>query len=146
MTNIKLIYFSYSGNVRIFAKKLQRYALQQFLIRQTPKIITKEITKSTKPVDETSPFFVCVPSYGFNSKGEERITTPLSRYLEYHDNVSMCKGIIGNGDKAFAEYCSTARAYSKFFKLAFLSDFELQGTYSDIERIYTILTWSYSAK
>lgn len=139
MKTIRLLYYSGTGNVHYFMKMLYKYSRQQYIIRKTPVILTTQITTRTIPAKEEDPFFVCVPTY-VAARGEELVTAPLRQYLTYNDNASLCKGIVGNGDKAYGEmYCWTARLYSQLFDLPVLCDYEQRGTHGDMEKVYATL-------
>lgn len=139
MKTIRLLYYSGTGNVHYFMKILYEYSRQQYFIRKTPVILTTQITTRTIPAKEQQPYFVCVPTYTAAME-EELITSPLRDYLSYANNASMCEGIVGNGDKAYAEmYCWTARLYSQLFHLPVLCDYEQRGTHGDLEKVYEVL-------
>lgn len=136
MNKIKMLYLSYTGNVRHFMGMLHRYSVQQGTIRKTPIILPQQITTLTIPRRETEPFFVCVPTYNSVSTHP----SPIKKYLQFENNASMCLGIVGNGDKSYSDmYCWTARYYAQIFRFPFLCDFELRGNHEDLERVYEAL-------
>lgn len=140
MNTIKLLYLSYTGNVRHFMGMLHRYSVQQGTIRKTLIIQPQQITSLTIPRRETEPFFVCMPTYNLVSTDP----SPLKKYLQFENNASTCLGIVGNGDKSYLDmYCWTARRYAQIFRFPFLCDFELRGNHEDLERVYEALLLAY---
>lgn len=144
---IKIVYMSFSGNVRSFTHRLQEYATQQHhLNNENPLIDLLEISEETLPTESDSKFFVLLPTYmiggsRFTPTLTEILTTPMHDYLESYDNVKRCAGIIGSGNLTLGKmYVITAKTYAKEYGLPLLDAFESRGTTRDIERIYKILT------
>ncbi|QVI38372.1 class Ib ribonucleoside-diphosphate reductase assembly flavoprotein NrdI [Lacticaseibacillus casei] len=144
---IRVLFISISGNTRAFAHRLADYAETQHQQNpDNPPIQLKEISEATQSDGETKPFFVMVPTYldggnGIDNGVKELMTNAMSDYLAEGENAEYCLGIIGSGNRNFNEqYCLTAKRYAKEFDAPFLADYELRGTPSDAQRIYTILT------
>lgn len=147
MEPIRLIYISIEGNTRSFADKLQNYANGMHDQNTNfPTVELKEISDQSDFENETSPYFISVPTYltggnGIDNGVTELMTNSLGEYIAYGDNAKYCWGVIGSGNRNFNEqYCLTARRYADMFDAPFIADFELRGTGRDVERIYQILT------
>ncbi|WP_429971578.1 class Ib ribonucleoside-diphosphate reductase assembly flavoprotein NrdI [Fructilactobacillus sp. Tb1] len=143
MKPIRFLYISIAGNTRNFAENLADYAKEQHAQdANLPLVNITEISDQTDFANETEPYFASVPTYldggdGIGSGVTELMTNTLGEYIGYKDNAKACLGIIGSGNKNFnAQYCLTAKRYSKQFNVPFLADFELRGTDRDVKRIY----------
>ena len=85
---IKIVYMSFSGNVRSFTHRLQEYATQQHhLNNENPLIELLEISEETLPTKSDSKFFVLLPTYmiggsRFTPTLTEILTTPMHDYLD----------------------------------------------------------------
>lgn len=92
---IKIVYMSFSGNVRSFTHRLQEYATQQHhLNNENPLIDLLEISEETLPTESDSKFFVLLPTYmiggsRFTPTLTEILTTPMHDYLESYDVVRL---------------------------------------------------------
>lgn len=146
MQSIRILYCSISGNTRNFISKLTIYANNQRQHDATaPTINGIEITDLTPLNDETTPYFVCVPTYlsggnGIDNGVTELMTNSLGEYITYQNNSTHIKGIIGSGNRNFNEqYVLTARRYATETNSRVIADYELRGTQTDIIRIYDIL-------
>ncbi len=106
---MKIIYFSVTGQTRRFIKKLG------------PTVDATEID----PVDPlfmvNEPFVLIVPTY------EDEITYPVTEFLEYANNAASLKGIVGTGNRNFAELLA------KKFNVPVLYSFEFNGTPTDVQ-------------
>lgn len=147
MQPIRILFSSISGNTRGFIQKLSTYANDQQAINPSaPLIEAVEISDLTNFTDETTPFFVCVPTYlsggnGIDNGVKELMTNTLGEYITYNHNAQLVQGIIGSGNRNFNEqYVLTARRYAHATNTAVIADYELRGTSQDVERIYSILT------
>lgn len=143
---IKIVYMSFSGNVRSFTHRLQEYATQQHhLNNENPIIELLELSEDTIPTKTEDEFFVILPTYmvggtRFMPTLTEILTTPMRDYLECDENVERCLGLIGSGNLTLGKmYVITAKTYAYDYDLPLLSAFESRGTTRDIERIYKIL-------
>lgn len=144
--HLNLLYISISGNTKSFAKRLHELSIsKQSQSAHHPIIQIKEISDNTLLDHEKEPFVVCVPTYleggnGVDNGDQEILTEAMRDYIAYDDNATFCKGIIGSGNKNFnLQYCLTAKQYAEQFSVPFLADFELRGTSTELEQIYTIL-------
>lgn len=144
---IKIVYMSFSGNVRSFTHRLKEYAAQQHhLNNDNPSIELLEVSEETLPTKSDDNFFVILPTYmvggsKFMPELTEILTTPMRDYLESYDNVKKCQGFIGSGNLTLGKmYVITAKTYAHDYHLPLLSAFESRGTTRDIERIYKVLT------
>ncbi|MFD1125677.1 class Ib ribonucleoside-diphosphate reductase assembly flavoprotein NrdI [Lentilactobacillus raoultii] len=146
MTPIRILFMSIEGNTRSFVRDLTKYAVGMHDQEAShPLVVSKEISDQSDFEDETKPFFVFVPTYldggnGIDNGVKELMTNTLGEYIAYHQNASLCRGIVGSGNKNFNEqYCLTAKRYASQFNVPFLADYELRGTGRDVERIYKLL-------
>ncbi|ANZ57517.1 ribonucleotide reductase assembly protein NrdI [Fructilactobacillus lindneri] len=146
MKPIRILFISIEGNTRSFIEDLTEYAKKQHQENAVnPLISTTEISDQTDFADETSNYFVFVPTYldggdGVDTGVKELMTNTMGEYLAYHQNASYCLGVIGSGNKNFnLQYCLTAKRYSRQFQVPFITDYELRGTNRDVIRIYTDL-------
>ncbi|USS88243.1 class Ib ribonucleoside-diphosphate reductase assembly flavoprotein NrdI [Fructilactobacillus hinvesii] len=143
MEPMRILYISIEGNTRNFVDNLTAYAHQQHeQDPANPLVEGTEISDQTDFAVETKPYFVTVPTYldggdGIGSGVTELLTNTLGEYIGYKNNARLCLGIFGSGNKNFnAQYCLTAKRYSRMFHVPFLADFELRGTDRDVHRIY----------
>lgn len=114
-----IAYYSVTGNVRRFVKKL---SLPSVEITDTNPFITIE-----------EPFVLIAPTY------DKDMTEPLNDFIE-HNKVENFKGVIGSGNLNFADlYVFTAKDIARDYKVPLLYDFEYSGTAEDIEEIHKIL-------
>lgn len=147
METISILFCSISGNTRSFIDKITTYAKQQNAIdKKLPLITSTEITDLTVFKQESTPFFVCVPTYltggnGIDTGVGELMTNTLGEYITYKDNAKLVKGIIGSGNKNFnIQYILTAKRYATLTNTLVIADYELRGTNEDVIRIYNTLT------
>jgi protein involved in ribonucleotide reduction len=145
-STMNIFYISISGNTRSFAKRLAEYSREQHQAEESlPEVTLHEIHDNSDFKKETEPFFTFVPTYlsggnGVDNGDTEILTETMREYLEYQENYKLCLGVVGSGNKNFNnQYCLTAIQYAEQFGFPFLTDYELRGTISDIERIYGIL-------
>ncbi|USS86034.1 class Ib ribonucleoside-diphosphate reductase assembly flavoprotein NrdI [Fructilactobacillus cliffordii] len=143
MEPMRILFISIEGNTRNFVNNLTAYAQKMHQHDPAhPLVESVEISDQTDFAQETKPFFVTVPTYldggdGIDSGVTELLTTTLGEYVGYKDNAKLCLGVFGSGNKNFnAQYCLTAKRYSRMFQVPFLADFELRGTDQDVQRIY----------
>lgn len=144
---INLLFMSISGNVRSFANRIQQLSESKHQENPDfPIIQIKEIHDNSNVEEETLPYVVVVPTYliarqGSSQEDQEIMTESLREYLEDQDSLTNCLGIIGSGNKNFAQlYCLTAIQYTQQFDLPLLADFEMRGNSKEIETIYQIIT------
>lgn len=111
-----LVYMSLTGQTRKFVKKS---GFESIELEPTNPFITVE-----------EPYILVVPTY------EVDVTEIINDFLETGDNVSLCKGIFGGGNRNFAElFCFTADDLSKEYGIPVLHRFEFQGSKNDIEKL-----------
>ncbi|MDR0921808.1 MAG: class Ib ribonucleoside-diphosphate reductase assembly flavoprotein NrdI [Lactobacillales bacterium] len=111
---MKLVYFSLTGQTRRFVKKI---GMESVEITPTNPFLT---------VDE--PYLLIVPTY------EREITEPVNDFLEYETNLKQCKGVIGGGNRNFADlFIYTAKDICRDYDLPLLYAFEFNGTMEDVE-------------
>lgn len=146
MQPIRILFCSISGNTRNFIAKLSTYAKEQNQLNTTnPLIKGVEINDLTPFTTETTPYFVCVPTYlsggnGIDSGVTELMTNTLGEYIMYQNNHNLVQGIIGSGNRNFNEqYILTARRYAQMTNSDVVADYELRGNPQDVARIYNIL-------
>ena len=144
---INIVYISFSGNVRSFARRLQDYAAQQHqLLADRPTVKLLEISEATIPEKATAPSFVILPTYmtggsEFTPEMTEMLTTPMRDYLESYHNIDKCQGFIGSGNITLGKmYVITAKTYAKDYGRPLIAAFESRGTIRDIEKIYKKLS------
>ncbi|MHC5268635.1 class Ib ribonucleoside-diphosphate reductase assembly flavoprotein NrdI [Enterococcus sp. LJL98] len=149
---INLLFMSISGNVRSFAKRIQQLSEKmQQEHADFPIIQIKEIHDNSNVEEEIDPYVVVVPTYliarqGSTQEDQEIMTESLREYLEDQTDLSNCLGIIGSGNKNFAQlYCLTAKQYTEQFDLPLLAEFEMRGNPKEIETIYQIITQAWQA-
>src|SRR5699024_8334118 len=114
---MKVVFFSLTGNVRRFVKKLADY----------PSL---EITQTNPFIEVNEPFVFIVPAY------EKDVTEIAWDFMSTGQNASYCKGVIGSGNLNFdALYIYTAKDLARDYQLPLLDSFEYFGTSTDIERV-----------
>lgn len=113
---MKIAFFSVTGQTRRFVKKL------------VPDVDAFEITPVDPLIEVTEPFVLIVPTY------EDEITYPVTEFLEYNNNAQFLKGIVGTGNRNFAElFIFTAKDLAAKFKAPIIYAFEFNGTPRDVE-------------
>lgn len=117
---MKIVYLSIVGNTRRFVEKLE-----------LPSLELSDITVYTK-VNE--PFIVIAPTY------EIEATDIINDFLEYEDNLSYCRGVIGGGNRNFNDlFCFTAEDLSLDYDIPLLHRFEFQGSDNDVKKVKEIV-------
>lgn len=111
---MKIVYFSVTGQTRRFIKKLAAAD-------------TYEIDPTTDFEELNEPFVLITPTY------EENITEPIRDFLDYGSNASNLKGIVGTGNRNFAQlFIFTARDLSRDYNVPIIYAFEFNGTPKDV--------------
>lgn len=114
---MKIIFFSVTGQTRRFIKKLGTNA------------DAIEIDPVAPFFEANEPFVLIVPTY------EDEITYPVTEFLEYGNNAAQLKGIVGTGNRNFAElFIFTAKNLSQKFNVPIIYAFEFNGTPKDVEK------------
>ncbi|WP_071130763.1 class Ib ribonucleoside-diphosphate reductase assembly flavoprotein NrdI [Enterococcus timonensis] len=118
---MKIIYFSVAGQTRRF-------------IQKSPFTNTLEITPLDPFKAIKEPFILITPTY------EREITDPVFEFLAYEENARYCMGLVGTGNRNFAElFIFTAKDLAKEFQLPILYSFEFSGTTRDIEKLTEVV-------
>lgn len=112
---LKVVYFSVTGQTRRFVKKLESDN-------------TYEIDGIDPEHEVNEPFVLVVPSYS-----DDAITEPVDEFLSYGSNAKNLKGIVGNGNRNFAElFIITAKRLAKKYHAPIIYAFEFNGTPRDV--------------
>lgn len=115
-----IVYLSLTGNTKRFVDKLEMDSL--------------EIDSMNPFVQVDQPFVVVAPTYDIEA------TECINDFIEYKDNQSHLKGVMGGGNLNFAElYVFTAKDLAKEYNCKLLYSFEYSGTDTDVENIKKIL-------
>lgn len=114
-----LLYFSVTSNTRRFVAKTG-----------LPSI---EITESNYNLEMEEPFFLLIPTF----VPPPDVINDVKEFLEIGNNLSLCKGFIGSGNRNFGDhlFCITAREMSKEYGIPVIYEYELAGTHVDAERV-----------
>lgn len=138
MQLIRIVYISLSGNTSDFIQRLSSYIQDKFNM-QVKSLNVKDL--NGEKYDLGSPYVSFLPTYleggnGIENGYQEILTGKLREFISYHDNASLCYGIVGSGNRNFnKQYCLTAHQYAETFGFPLLDEFELRGSQEDIERI-----------
>lgn len=145
MIKISLVYISLSGNTESFVRRLSDYLMEQYPDITVERISVKDLVKEGKAFYQMeNPFIAFLPTYleggnGVDNGDVEILTTPVSDFIAYQDNASLCLGVVGSGNRNFNhQYCLTAKQYSQRFGFPVLFDFEMRGMPSDIKKMAQI--------
>ena len=117
----KIVYFSQTGQTRKFVQKIESYK-------------NLEITINAYEIEVDEPFILVMPSYEANV--HPIVIDTAADFLETAQNLSYCKGLVGGGNRNFAElFCITAKTLAKEYDLPLLHMFEFQGTPLDVNKL-----------
>ncbi len=119
---MKIVYFSVTGQTKRFIKKAE---------------ITDalEITPLDPFIRMEEPFILITPTY------EEEITEPVFDFLRYEDNKDYFRGVVGTGNRNFAElFIFTAKDIVAEFHVPLLQAFEFAGTHYDIKKFKEVVS------
>lgn len=127
-----LAYYSITGNTRVFINRLSTDLEQVDIIN---------LSSNIKLTDE---FVVFVPAYA-EKHGDKLISQEimdgLFEFMAANDNYSKCVGIIGSGNRNFADlYLITAKQLSDKYDIPIIYDYEMTGTTLDVLNVNTILS------
>ena len=102
---MKIVYFTVTGQTKRFIKKLgSNYEYFE--------------------IDAANPFF---------EVNDKQITEPINDFLEYQNNSHYLKGIVGTGNRNFAElFIFTAKNLSYEYHVPLIYAFEFNGTPTDV--------------
>lgn len=115
---MKIVYFSLTGQTRRFIKKLDLPAY--------------EIVQPFFEIQE--PFVLVVPTY------EIEITKVVNDFMEYKDNKEFCKGVVGGGNRNFADlFVFTAKDIARNYGVQLLYSFEFSGTDEDVKNFKKVV-------
>lgn len=106
-------YLSLTGQTRNFVKKLG-YPLYEISWR-----------KELEEIHE--PFLLILPSYDYS------VTKIVDDFVDFHQNLSYCKGVCGGGNRNFAQlFCFSAKDFSSKYQVPLVHCFEFRGTENDV--------------
>lgn len=137
MATYRLLYASIEGNTQSFINKLQAVAEEK-----GDTIDAKVVGDETDYEEEHQPFVAIVPTYLTGGTGTgpavvEIFTNALADYIDFADNATLIKGVVGSGNRNFNDqYILTAKRYAKKYQVPVIGDYELRGTPYDAEKIY----------
>lgn len=118
---MKIVYFSITGQTRRFVKKLNFPS-------------TYEINAAAPLIEVGEPFILIVPTY------DEEITEAVDDFLSYRTNSHYFKGVIGSGNRNFAElFIFTAKNIAHKYQVPLLYAFEFNGTSTDVENVKKVV-------
>lgn len=133
---LDIVYCSITGNTERFVKKLLKQGYTGSLIKLDEISSIKEYQKD---------FIVIIPTFVELNRDSGRVihkeqyTEIIDDFLGYGDNVNKCRGLVGTGDKNFAQdYIWTAKMYSNKYNLPIIYDFEKAGMNMDVLKILKI--------
>ncbi|MDR2832399.1 MAG: class Ib ribonucleoside-diphosphate reductase assembly flavoprotein NrdI [Streptococcaceae bacterium] len=117
---MKIVFFSLTGQTRRFIQKTG-----------LPNV---EITQANPFFEILEPFILVVPTY------DEEITEPIWDFLTFGNNLSFFKGVVGGGNRNFADlFIFTAKDIAKEFHVPLLYEFEFSGTTMDVENMKKVV-------
>lgn len=117
---MELVYFSITGQTEKFIRKLG--------------LANKRITEVNPFFTLLEPFILLVPTY------DEETTAPINNFLEFNNNVKRCRGVIGSGNRNFAEkFVYTAKDLCLDYHLPLLYAYEFNGTTEDVRKVKEII-------
>lgn len=119
---MKVAYFSITGQTKRFIKKA---GINDAL----------EITPLDPFIRIEEPFILITPTY------EKEMTEPVFDFLDYEDNRQYLRGVIGTGNRNFAElFVFTAKDIAAEFHVPLLQSFEFSGTDHDIKKFKEVVS------
>lgn len=118
---MKIVYFSVTGQTRRFIHKLG-YSN------------TYEINATAPFYEVGEPFILIVPTY------DQEITEAVDDFLSYQTNPKNFKGVVGSGNRNFAElFVFTAKNFAQKYQVPLLYAFEFSGTPTDVENLKKVV-------
>lgn len=116
-----LVYMSIVGNTRRFIEKLEMPSL--------------EITEENCFTEVHEPYIIVIPTYDIET------TDPMNDFIETGDNQSLCRGIIGGGNRNFGKdlFCYTAQDIALDYDVPVLHRFEFMGSSNDVKKVKEIV-------
>ena len=117
---MQLVYFSLTGQTRRFIDKLE--VGPGIDLGQDPYLVM------------TEPYLLFVPTYPLD------MMMPVFDFLEDKKNRDWCRGIIGSGNRNFAQdFCFTAYEISQKFDLPVRHCYEFQGNAQDVDLVKELM-------
>lgn len=111
-----LVYMSLSGQTRKFVKKTGMPSL--------------EITATDPFIKVDEDYLIIVPTYDI------QVTEIMNDFIEHEDNLKHLKGVLGGGNRNFAElFCFTAKDLCEEYDVPLLHMFEFQGSKNDLQKL-----------
>lgn len=118
---MKIVYFSVTGQTRRFVQKLNYSNIY-------------EINAAAPFYEVGEPFILIVPTY------DQEITEAVDDFLSYQTNPQNFKGVVGTGNRNFAElFIFTAKDIAKKYQVPLLYAFEFSGTAIDVENLKKVV-------
>ncbi|MCI5775752.1 MAG: class Ib ribonucleoside-diphosphate reductase assembly flavoprotein NrdI [Aerococcus sp.] len=116
-----LVYMSIVGNTKRFVDKLDMPSL--------------EITENNCFTEVDEPYVIIIPTYDIET------TDPMNDFIETGDNQSLCRGVIGGGNRNFGKdvFCYTAQDISLDYDVPLLHRFEFMGSSNDVKKVKEII-------
>lgn len=116
-----MIYFvSITDNVRQFVQKIG--------------VDSQEIDLLNPLIKAEEPFILTVPSY------ENMITDEMCEFLEYEDNLRLCRGFAASGNINFDSlFGLNGKELSEKYEKPLLLLFEYEGTNKDVEKMKELI-------
>lgn len=113
-------YLSLTGNVEKFVEGLN--------------VDSVEIDYSNPQVAVNEKYLLVVPTY------DEELTSIISEFIEYEENLSYLVGIVGSGNRNFdSSFCFNAVEISDKYNKELIAKIEFDGANDDITKIKEVL-------
>lgn len=120
MHKLQLIYFTQTGQTAKFVHKLG--------------LANRKINPADPFFTLKEPFILLTPTY------DEETTSVINDFLEYGDNLKYCLGVIGSGNRNFAQkFIYTAKDICLDYSLPLLYAYEFNGTPQDVKKVKEIV-------
>lgn len=120
LPKLQLVYFSLTGQTKRFVKKLG--------------LASQEIDPANPFFTPQAPFILLAPTY------DEETTSAINDFLEYRNNLQKCRGVIGSGNRNFAQkFIYTAKDLCLDYHLPLLYAYEFNGTPQDVQNVKEIV-------
>ncbi|MDR2465636.1 MAG: class Ib ribonucleoside-diphosphate reductase assembly flavoprotein NrdI [Streptococcaceae bacterium] len=114
---MQIAFYSVTGQVRRFVQKLGMPSIE----------VTSDCVIS-------EPFLLIIPTYDSN------MLEPVFDFLEDPTNQENCRGIVGSGNRNFADlFIFTAKDLSNEYGIPIVHAFEFSGTDQDVETIKKVV-------
>lgn len=124
-----IVYYSMTGQCRRFASKFTSP-----IWGEENKLV--ELSPSNPYITMTQPYIIIVPSYE-----EIEIREIFYDFFETADNINLCIGMIGSGNRNFGDlYLVTAKEMHDLYDIPILYDVEFHGNSRDVTEIEHLLS------